>query len=444
MSITSNILQVSELTKKVRFMLESEINTVWLTGEISNFIAASSGHWYLSIKDSKSQVKCAMFKGNNRRVRISPANGQQVLIKAKVSLYEPRGDFQLIIEQMEDAGEGLLKQQFEQLKNKLNNQGLFDIAHKKHMPKNINTVGIITSPTGAAIQDIISVIKRRNPLLNIIVYPTLVQGQQAALDISKTIAVANERHECEALIVTRGGGSMEDLWSFNEEMVVKAIFNSQLPVISAVGHEIDTTLCDYVADLRAPTPSAAAELISQDSEAIIHNIIQLKQRLTASIRHVLYDHQQKNKQLAQRLSLMHPAQQLQTQQQKVDDLSLRLQSAFQHLHTQKQLKPQLLTQQLHSLSPLKNVVQQQTKIANLQQRLSHCAQQNLNNKKANFSHIIEQLHLVSPLATIARGYAIARDENNQVIRKKSDVKLGGVITLQVSDGQLFSKVIDQK
>ena len=277
-----HILQVSELTKKVRFILESELNTVWLCGEVSNFIAASSGHWYLSLKDSKSQVKCAMFKGNNRKVRLSsglPKNGQQVLVRAKVSLYEPRGDFQLIIEQLDDAGEGLLRQEFDQLKNKLLAEGLFNSLIKKAIPKNIRTVGIVTSPTGAAVKDILTVLKRRNPLLNVIIYPALVQGAQAKFEIEQAINTANLRQECDVLIVGRGGGSLEDLWPFNEENVVRAIYRSQIPIISAVGHEIDTTLSDYAADLRAATPSAAAELVSSNIEEKLQKIVSLNQRI---------------------------------------------------------------------------------------------------------------------------------------------------------------------
>mgnify|MGYP000698788708 CR=1 FL=1 len=258
-----HILQVSELTKKVRFILENEINRVWLCGEISNFVAASSGHWYLSLKDSKSQIRCAMFKGANRNVRLTPRNGQQVLVRAKVSLYEPRGDFQLIIEQMEDAGEGLLRQKYEQLKQQLNAEGLFAQFNKKSIPTHIKTVGVVTSPTGAAVKDILTVLRRRNPTINVIIYPAIVQGQQGTSDIVHAINVANERAECDVLIVGRGGGSLEDLWNFNEEAVVRAIYQGTIPVISAVGHEIDTTLCDYVADLRVATPSAAAELVSQ-------------------------------------------------------------------------------------------------------------------------------------------------------------------------------------
>jgi len=439
-----HILQVSELTRKVRFILESELNTVWLTGEISNFIAASSGHWYLSLKDSKSQVKCAMFKGSNRRVRLSgatkPNNGQQVLVRAKVSLYEPRGDFQLIIEHMEDAGAGLLRQQFEQLKNRLNAQGLFDLDHKKPIPTHINCVGIVTSPTGAAVKDIIAVLKRRNANTKIIIYPALVQGEYAQGDICHAINIANERNECDVLIVGRGGGSLEDLWPFNEESVVQAIYQSALPVISAVGHEIDTTLADYVADLRAATPSAAAELVSSDSSELLSKVVILKQRLTKAIRDKCSHLRNELTYIQHRLAQVHPEQQLQLQQQKADELSLRLQQAMKRNLQQAEIKPKQLQQRLVHLSPSRNIKQQQKMLQQNEQRLIHVMQNTLQHKSEQFVHLIEQLQLVSPLATIARGYSVTRNKNNQVIGQVNQVKLNDEISIELSDGHIQANV----
>ncbi len=438
---TLHILQVSELTKKVRFILESELNTVWLTGEISNFVAASSGHWYLSLKDSKSQVRCAMFKGNNRRVRLQPRNGQQVLVRAKVSLYEPRGDFQLIIEQMEAAGEGLLRQQYEQLKNKLNALGIFSQAHKQTIPEHIQCVGIITSPTGAAVKDILTVLKRRNPSINVIIYPTLVQGKYASNDICHAIAQANSRQECDVLIVGRGGGSLEDLWSFNEACVVQAIYDSNLPIISAVGHEIDTTLSDYAADLRAATPSAAAELVSSDSSELLNKITTLEQRLTHAIsRKNIYLRQQHNH-LQHRLVQVHPEQQLLVQQQKYDELNLRLTKAIQGLIEQTAQQPEQLQQRLKQLSPVKRITKQQVQVKQQEQRLIHAMQNNLQHKKESFVHLIEQIQLVSPLATIARGYSITRNKNNDVISSMLQVTLNDEISVQVTDGSIKARVI---
>jgi len=436
-----HILQVSELTREVRFILESELNTVWLTGEISNFVAAGSGHWYLSLKDSKSQVRCAMFKGNNRRVRLSPRNGQQVLVRAKVSLYEPRGDFQLIIEQMEDAGEGLLRQQYELLKNKLNALGVFSQSHKKAIPEHIQSVGVITSPTGAAVKDIISVLKRRNPRINVIIYPALVQGEYASNDICHAIVQANSRQECDVLIVGRGGGSLEDLWPFNEESVVHAIYDSNLPVISAVGHEVDTTLSDYVADLRAATPSAAAELVASDSSELIDKISVLEQRLTQAVTRKIHTVQQQQNHLQHRLAQVHPEQQLLVQQQKHDELNLRLANVIQRLMTQSKQQPNNLQQRLMQLSPLKIITNQQEQVKRQEQRLISALQNNVQHKRDSFVNLIEQIQLVSPLATIARGYSITRNKENEVINSVSQVVLNEEITIQVTDGEIKAKVL---
>jgi exodeoxyribonuclease VII large subunit len=440
-----HILQISELTKKVRFILESELNTVWLTGEVSNFIAAGSGHWYLSLKDAKSQVKCAMFKGSNRRVRLStgatPSNGQQVLVRAKVSLYEPRGDFQLIIEHMEDAGTGLLRQQYVQLKNKLNAQGIFDLSHKKPLPKHINCVGIVTSPTGAAVKDILTVLKRRNPNIKAIIYPSLVQGEYAQGDICHAIKNANSRNECDVLIVGRGGGSLEDLWPFNEESVVQAIYNSVLPVISAVGHEIDTTLSDYVADLRAPTPSAAAELVSNDSSELLNHVVMLKQRLIKAQQGKLTHVTNERNYLQHRLSQVHPEQQLQLQQQKADELSLRLKQAMKRNILQIKSKPAQLDQRLLQQSPAKKIQLQQEQISQNTYRITQAMQNALQHKSETFVHFIEQLQLVSPLATIARGYSVTRNKDNEVITKVEQLSSDEQISVQLSDGSINAKVI---
>jgi len=440
-----HILQISELTKKVRFILESELNTVWLTGEISNFIAAGSGHWYLSLKDAKSQVKCAMFKGSNRRVRLStgasPNNGQQVLVRAKVSLYEPRGDFQLIIEHMEDAGTGMLRQQYEQLKNSLNAKGLFDQANKKPLPEHITCVGIVTSPTGAAVKDILTVLKRRNPNIKAIIYPALVQGEYAQGDICHAINSANTRKECDVLIVGRGGGSLEDLWPFNEESVVHAIHQSALPVISAVGHEVDTTLSDYVADLRAPTPSAAAELVSNDSSELINQVLMLKQRLIKAQRVKLTYVNNAINHLQHRLAQVHPEQQLQVQQQKADELNLRLKQVIRRNMLQIQNQPRQLNQRLLQQSPIKLINLQQQQIEQSNHRISQAMQNTLQHKRENFVHLIEQLQLVSPLATIARGYSVTRNMDNKVISTVSQVNKNEEISVQLSDGKISARVI---
>jgi exodeoxyribonuclease VII large subunit len=444
---TQHILQISELTRKVKFMLESELNTVWLCGEISNFIAASSGHWYLSLKDSKSQVRCAMFKGNNRRVRLvggsTPRNGQQVLVRAKVSLYEPRGDFQLIIEMMEDAGEGLLRQQFEQLKSKLNAQGLFAQQFKQAIPKNINTVGIVTSPTGAAVKDIISVLQRRNPAITIVIYPALVQGDHAKNDIVHAIDIANQREECQVLIVGRGGGSLEDLWSFNEEDVVNAIFHSRIPIISAVGHEIDTTLSDLVADLRAPTPSAAAELVSQDNSELQSRLQELSKRAQQLFTQKVKQEKSDLQNLNHRLTQVHPERKLQQHQQKSDELNIRLDKAINRELARFKQKPEKLVRDLQHVDPTKVIIQHQSTLRHLDDRLQQALDVSVKNKSEHFVSIIEQLHIVSPLATIARGYSVSRNSHQQIVRTKDQVSIGDEISIQVSDGRILSQVIDK-
>ncbi|QOL26982.1 exodeoxyribonuclease VII large subunit [Thalassotalea sp. LPB0316] len=435
-----HILQVSQLTQKVRFMLESELNTVWLTGEISNFIAASSGHWYLSLKDQKSQVRCAMFKGSNRRVRIRPTNGQQVLVRAKVSLYEPRGDFQLIIEQMEDAGDGLLRQQYEQLKQQLSQEGLFDLANKQPMPRAISTVGIVTSPTGAAIQDILAVVSRRNPLLNIIIYPCLVQGELAAEQIVQSIVRANQRMECDVLIVGRGGGSLEDLWCFNEESVVRAIAASTLPVISAVGHEIDTTLADFAADVRAPTPSAAAELVSGELTQMITRQIQLIQQLTSRLQLQMNRWQDKLTGLIHRHQQCHPVQKLQLKQQQVDELNHRLLRIISQQKQHAKINIERLSHRLNQTAPNKQITLWQDQQTNLHKRLVATSKHQLDNKKSQFGYLVEQLHMISPLATIARGYSVTRDQNNAIVKRVGDVQVNQTISVEVSDGSIEAKV----
>lgn len=439
-----HILQVSELTKKVKFMLESELNTVWLCGEISNFIAASSGHWYLSLKDSKSQVKCAMFKGSNRRVKLAsqltPRNGQQVLVRAKVSLYEPRGDFQLIIEHMEDEGDGLLRQQFEQLKHKLNAQGIFAKQYKQSIPTHINRVGIITSSTGAAVKDILSVLKRRNSTINAIIYPVLVQGEQAKAEIVKAIDVANQRDECDVLIVGRGGGSLEDLWSFNEEQVVEAIFHSRIPIISAVGHEIDTTLADYVADVRAPTPSAAAEIVSNDISEQVNKLSQYISRIQQLATHKLSFKSQQYLGLVARLKQLHPKQNIQSHQQRADELSFRLEQSMQRTLKMAAIKPQQLSSRLNHLSPHKMITNQQVYQQQLHKKLLNYMTQHLAHKQQMFVHFVEQLQLMSPLATIVRGYGVVKNSENQVVSSVKQVQRDEQINIQIKDGIIAAKV----
>ena len=259
---TKKVLSVSELNRLVRNVIETNFPSVWIEGEISNFSCPSSGHWYLTLKDERSQIRCAMFKNANHKTNFHPKDGQLVLINCNPGIYEARGEFQLVINTMEEAGFGILQRKFDELKMKLSNEGLFNVSYKQKIPKNPSIVGVITSPTGAAIKDILSVMKRRFPLTKVLIYPTAVQGDGAAQQIQQCIINANQQKTCDILILSRGGGSIEDLWPFNDELVAREVFKSEIPIISAVGHEIDFTITDFVSDFRAPTPSAAAEIVT--------------------------------------------------------------------------------------------------------------------------------------------------------------------------------------
>lgn len=324
-----NIYTVSRLNAEVRLLLENEMGIVWLVGEISNLMVPVSGHWYFTLKDGQAQVKCAMFKGNNRRVTFKPANGNQVLVRARLSLYEPRGDYQIIVESMQPEGDGRLQQQFEQLKMQLAAEGLFAASQKKALPEQPKRVGIITSKTGAALHDILHVLKRRDPSLPVVIYPTQVQGKDAAIQIAQAIGRANSRNECDVLIVGRGGGSLEDLWCFNEEIVARTIAASSIPIVSAVGHEVDVTIADFVADVRAPTPSVAAELVSRDTSVRAQQFLQRADRLAHVFSRLLGRQQERLTRLQHRLAMQHPKARLQQQAQQLDELDRRLYRAMQ-------------------------------------------------------------------------------------------------------------------
>nr|WP_253805767.1 exodeoxyribonuclease VII large subunit [Vibrio mediterranei] len=443
-SSNQNIYTVSRLNSEVRLLLENEMGIVWLVGEISNFSAPVSGHWYLTLKDSRAQVKCAMFRGNNRRVTFKPANGNQVLVKARLSLYEPRGDYQLIIESMQPEGDGRLQQEFEKLKMSLAAEGLFAQTLKQPLPSHPKRVGIITSKTGAALFDILDVLKRRDPSLPVVIYPTTVQGDNAAIEIAQAIGRANSRNECDVLIVGRGGGSLEDLWCFNHEIVARTIAASQIPIISAVGHEIDVTIADYVADVRAPTPSAAAELVSNDTSHKRESLITREQRLRNVIRLYLSEQKQRLSSLMQDLSNQHPKHHLQRQSQRLDEFEYRLNAAMKQRLSQETLR---LTNKLHRLklqSPVTRLAQQSHRLSQLESRLEQAMQRQLSSTKHKFALTVGKLDTVSPLATLKRGYSITQDEDGKVISHADSVEIGSTMTTQLEHGTLVSTVTDIK
>ena len=438
---SQTVYTVSRLNREIRTLLEQGFASLVLTGEISNFIAPASGHWYFSLKDDKAQIKAAMWRGNNRSQSYRPENGAQVTVKARVSLYEPRGDYQLIVEHMEPAGEGQLKQEFDALKMRLAAEGLFSSAYKNPLPQNINRIGVITSATGAAIKDILTVLKRRAPQLEVIIYPAMVQGKEAHIHLINQIELANARNEVDILILGRGGGSLEDLWCFNHEQLARAIHNSDLPIISAVGHEIDTTISDYVADMRAPTPSAAAELVSPNTQELHSKVTQLINRLNNAFKHSIADKRALATQLQHRLNLCHPRNQLNQKAQRLDELSIALQQAMQSRLYQQERTLNNLTPRLMRQSPDKKLAQASHQLSQLQARLNQAIQQQLQQANNSLALQASKLDSVSPLNVLARGYSITKTQQGKVVKSVGQIKAGDVLVTELVDGSVKSTAL---
>jgi len=429
------IYNISQLTNEAKELLEGTFPLIWVEGEISNLSSPSSGHWYFTLKDSRSQVRCAMFRMRNMNIPFRPKNGDQILIRARVSLYTPRGDFQLITEHMEEAGDGALRRAFDELKQRLNNEGLFSSEHKKALPNNPKNIGIITSPSGAAVRDILHILKRRSPATPITLYPAAVQGEQAPKQLIEMIQHATEDQRCDALIITRGGGSIEDLWAFNDEALARAIYHCPIPIISAVGHEIDYTISDFVADQRAPTPSAAAEIISPDQHALAQHFQRLAQQLQRNIQKNIAEKVQQLSWIKQRVQ--HPRQQLLEQSQRLDEIERRLVSAYQQHLDRGQQKVALFIARILQNSPQHHLKNHTLRFQQLEQRLHHSCQQQLKQRQQMLAQQAHQLQAISPLATLSRGYAIAKEgANGNIVRSASQVKTGDKINLQLDKGRL--------
>ena len=430
---------VTTLNRLARNILTSEIGLVWLSAEISNFTRASSGHWYFTLKDNKAQVRAAMFRSANRVVRHPPREGDKVLVRASVGIYEPRGDYQLVVENMEPEGEGQLKLAFEQLKYKLQAEGLFDPSNKQALPSHVKRIGVITSAHGAALHDVLSVLKRRSPATEVIVYPSMVQGEQAAAQLARNIWLANQRREVDVILLTRGGGSLEDLWCFNNESLAREIARSELPLVSAVGHEVDVTIADFVADLRAPTPSAAAELLSMDQREIQAQVRQLQQQLTRSFHTTLQRRAHQLAVLSQRLKSRHPEVMLQQQGQRVDQLTQKMTSLINQQLARGQTASQRLESRLARQHPAIQLDKIKTQQVYLDQRMMKAMQQRLETRKQKLATLAHLLQSVSPLATMARGYS-ATLKADQAITSITAVKAQDEIISRVSDGEIVSVV----
>ncbi|RUO69850.1 exodeoxyribonuclease VII large subunit [Pseudidiomarina sediminum] len=438
------IFTVTQLNAEVRQVLEQGFGSIWLIGEISNFAAPGSGHWYFTLKDERAQIKAAMFRNANQRAKVRPQHGMQVLVRAKLTVYEPRGDYQLIVEHMEDAGAGLLQQRYEQLKRKLQAEGLFASDHKLPLPEKIKRVGVITSPTGAAVRDILAVLKRRDPQVEVIIYPSAVQGQAAVNDLLFALQRACARDEVDVLIVARGGGSLEDLWCFNDEQLAYALHSCPLPVISAVGHEVDFTIADYVADVRAPTPSAAAELVSRDQRETLQRLQQLEHRLQQYWQRQRSFTQQTLQHWQQRLQQQHPQRRLQLHSQRLDELMVRANHAIrrQQQYTQQRVVQQ--QQRLASLHPQRQLPMLTQQVERLQQRAATAIKQTLTRYQQQQQNRIQNLQLVSPLQTIARGYAVVRSEQGELIRAPEQLAVGETFSVKVAEGEFQAQKIAAK
>lgn len=436
----SGIFTVSRLNQTVRLLLEQEMGQVWISGEISNFTQPASGHWYFTLKDDSAQVRCAMFRNSNRRVTFRPQHGQQVLVRANITLYEPRGDYQIIVESMQPAGEGLLQQRYEQLKQRLAAEGLFDQSLKKPLPSPARQVGVITSKTGAALHDVLHVLQRRDPSLPVVIYPTAVQGDDAPGQIVRAIELANRRDECDVLIVGRGGGSLEDLWSFNDERVARAIFASRIPIVSAVGHETDVTIADFVADLRAPTPSAAAEIVSRNQLELLRQIQSQQQRLEMAMDYFLASNNQRFTRLQHRLQQQHPQLRLARQQTELVRLKQRLDTAIDARLRRASLHQQRLSQRLSQHTPLPRIHRLQSRLQQHEYRLSQALNARLGASRERFGTLAAHLEAVSPLATLARGYSVTQAADGKLLKQTRQVQAGDKLTTRLADGIVESQV----
>lgn len=439
----AKIYSVAELNFAARQLLENNFPSIWVEGEISNLAQPGSGHSYFTLKDTQAQISCAMFKQTFRQNNVDLQNGIKVLARGKLSLYAPRGNFQLIIDYVELAGDGILKREFEKLKNKLLAEGLFAQGNKKPIPSLPKQIGVITSPTGAAIKDILCVIKRRFPGIAVIIYPTLVQGEKASQQIVTALQLANKHNACDVLIVARGGGSLEDLWPFNEENVARAIYASTLPIVTGIGHEIDFTIADFVADHRAPTPSAAAELVTPNQEFFLHQLKRHYQRLDTSLRRTLNDKKQHLDWLIR--SLRHPGQKLQDQLIVLQTLKTRLLRARCNAFINYQNRLNQLKTKLYSYSPQHHVNQSRHQLLALNQSLQHRMQIKLRDKQQQLQQLSTTLNALSPLATLQRGYAIViHSQTQQVVSNAEQIKIDDELKIKLQQGELTAKVTHKK
>lgn len=430
------VLTVSELNRMARRALESQLPLLWVEGEVSNFTRAASGHWYFSLKDAVAQVRCVMFRGRNQFAEFTPANGDHVEIRALPSLYEARGEFQLGAEAIRRAGAGRLYEAFVRLKAKLEAEGLFDPARKRPLPRFPRTLGIVTSPQAAALHDVLTALARRMPSLGVILYPTPVQGAGAGTQIAGAIRAAGERAECDVLLVCRGGGSLEDLWAFNDEAVARAIAASPMPVVSGVGHETDFTLADFAADLRAPTPTAAAELASPPRQALLQQLDHLARQLRHRMERKQHGETQRLDYLARRL--VHPAEQLRRRQGELIQLERRLGNAVRARLTREELRFVQLSRRL--MTPIHAIRREQHRLDALGSGARHAAGTGLVQRRLDLARLASSLAHLNPEGVLARGYSIVQLENGAVVQDAGALAAGERIGIRFHRGRARARV----
>jgi len=431
------IFTPSGLNRLVRDLLEDALPVgVWIEGELSNVARPASGHIYFTLKDANAQVRCAMFRMAASRLRFRPADGMHVLIRAKVGLYEARGEFQLVADHMEPAGEGALQREFEQLKARLGAEGLFDAERKRALPAFPRRIGVVTSPSGAAIRDVLSVLGRRLGLAEVDVLPVPVQGREAPPAIAAMLRRASASGRYDVILVTRGGGSLEDLWAFNDEQVARAIHASAVPVVSAVGHEVDFTIADFVADLRAATPSAAAELLVPDGADLARQLQRLRQRMATLVERRLQAAAQRTDHLHARLNSQRPQARLARDAQRLEALRRRMHHAISQANTLRHARVDRLQARLGAQHPRLRLAPVGLRIAELRQRLATGMARRMERDRLRVQQQGRTLHAVSPLATLERGYAIVFDERDAVVRRSGDIAIGERVRVMLAEGQM--------
>jgi exodeoxyribonuclease VII large subunit len=433
------IYSVSEITSEIKQALE-KFGILWIQGEISNFKHHTSGHMYFSLKDDRAQVKAAFFRNNNTRLKFRPEDGLEVLVRGRLSVYEPRGDYQVIVEYMEPKGLGSLQLAFEQLKEKLRKEGLFDEAHKVPLPLLPRKIGVVTSPTGAAIQDMLRILKRRNASLHILIFPARVQGTGAAEEIAAGVQYFNTRDDIDVIIAGRGGGSIEDLWAFNEEVVARAIYASDVPVISAVGHEVDFTIADFVSDLRAPTPSAAAEMVSGAREELLSSVQSLTGRLSQSARLLLERRRSRLERLARSRAFNAAPNMIRDLEQRFDEATLRMQQAMTRFATSLRHRERLTRARLAGVDLRQLIRGRSERLSKSRQLLTANLRAGLQRQRARLEVAAGRLNALSPLAILARGYAICRDARGVLVRYAGSVASGDAVRVTLAKGELDCRV----